>query len=143
MALQQAQFGGHGVHELLRIVCQVEGVFLQHGWEKRKTAGSLPVKASRSHGFHPHGWMAAEAEGGVCTYLGHPHRQLLGAADADGRIGAVGVGVVTGAMGKGQSSRLQAGRDSRIGWHQSHQHPVGAESAGPASPGWIEIVWTD
>ena len=143
MALQQAQFGGHGVHELLRIVCQVEGVFLQHGWEKRKTAASLPVKASRSHGFHPHRWMAAEAEGGVRTHLGHALGQLLGAGDADRRIGAVGVGVVTGAMGQGQPSCLQAGRDSRISWHQSHQHPVGAESAGPASSGWIEIFRTD
>ena len=46
-------------------------------------------------------------------------------------------------MGQGQSSRLQAGRDSRIGWHQRHQHPFGAERAGPASTGWIEIVWTN
>ena len=80
--------------------------------------------------------MAAEAEGGVCTYLGHPHRQLLGAADVDRRIGTAG------AMGQWQSSRLQAGCDSRVSWHQRHQHPVGAKSAGPASPGWIEIFWT-
>ena len=45
-------------------------------------------------------------------------------------------------MGQGQSSCLQAGCDSRVSWHQRHQHPVGAKSAGPASPGWIEIVWT-
>ena len=114
MALQQAQFGGHGVHELLRIVCQVEGVFLQHGWEKRKTAASLPVKASRSHGFHPHGRMAAEAEGGVRTHLGHALGQLLGAGDADRRTAGAGS---AGAMGHGQPSCFKAGRDSRISWH--------------------------
>jgi hypothetical protein len=58
VALQQAHLAGHGIHQLLRIIGQVEGVLLKGRRQEGDPVFAMAVEAGRGHRFHPHRWMA-------------------------------------------------------------------------------------
>ena len=95
LALQHPQLAGHRVHQLLRVVRQVEGALLQHGGQeghqlvaRRSGHGQRYETAGRGHGFHPHRRIAAEAEPGVRPHRGHAPGQFPGAGHPHRTLGS-------------------------------------------------------
>ena len=134
MAPQEAQFTGHRVDQLQRIIRQVKRVFLQHGGLEGQGLPVVPVEPSRGHGFHPHRRVAAQPQPGVGAHRGHALAQLPGA----GHPRAAAAGIL----------HRQTGGDQPLGdplllGHQRHQHPLGTERLAPAPTDRIQIIRGD
>ena len=118
MALEQPQFGGHRIHQLLGIFRQIEGAPLQHRWQEGQAGAALAalvaIQPGRGHGLDAHGRMASEAQPAVGAHLGQAQRQFPGAGDAQLRRGAI--------MGQRQAGLAQGRGDRLIGRHQGHHH---------------------
>ena len=129
MALQLTDFVGDRIHQLLGVIGEIEGVLLQHRWQKGQGLAVLAVEPGGGHGLHAQPRMTAQAQSRIGAHLGHPPAELLGAGDVAGPGAA-----------DGQSRLLQGHCDVLAGGHETHQDLRRPQAAAAAPFAGVQLL---
>jgi len=130
VALQLTDFVGDRIDELLGVIGEVEGAFLQHRGQKGQSLTVLAVDPGGGHGLHPQARVAAQAETAIGSHVRHPPAQLLGAGNAGG----------TGWPAHGEAGLLECLSDALACRNKTDQHLRRAQAAAAAPLARVELL---